>query len=513
MSKINFSNKLGLALNVSLVYVVISFVYILFSDYLITSLFTDIQTINLVSTLKSWGFVVITGVLIYLMIKKAKQDSADNEERFILLADLTIEGIILHKNGVVIDVNDSFLDLSGFKRKEVLGKNLIDIFIKDEYRLTCKENVKSQSTEPYEVQAKKKNGQDVWIQIIGKPYRFFGKNARVAAIRDISPQKNIEEKLRSKEAFLKSIIDNEPGCIKILDPKGGLLYMNPAGLSMIEVDELDSVKGACVYPMIVKEHRDAFIALTKSVFAGEQGILRFQIKGQKGTVHWLETHAVPLFDSKGDVESFLGITQNITIRKHAEDTIKNSEKKYRLLFENMTTGFALHDIICDEDGNPVNYRYLEANPAFEKLTGIKLADLIGKTIKEVLPHTEPYWIDVFGKVAITGESISCENFVAEIGKYFDTWVFSPQKGQFAVIFNDITIRKKAEKTLAEKEKILSVISDSTPLIMILVDAEYKVIKVNQTALNISERTEQQIFDEHPGRIINCLNSKYDIKGF
>ncbi len=512
MKKISFPIDFGMALKVSVIYVCISLVYILLSDYLVTSIFTELQTIRTISIFKGWGFVILSGVIIYLLIIRLQRIADDTEERFLLLADLTIEGIVLHKNGIVIDVNDAFLDLSGFKRKEVIGKNLIDIFIKEDYRLICSENVKSQNTEPYEVQAVKKNGQEFWIQIIGKPYRFFGKKARVAAIRDISQQKAAEDKLRSNELFQRTIIENEPECIKILGPNGDLRYMNPAGLKMIEVDDLELVKGKCVYPMILKEHREAFIDLTNRVFKGEQGTLQFLMMGVKGRKLWLETKAVPLFDNQGNVESLLGITQNITIRKHAEDTIKNSEKKYRLLFENMTTGFALHDIICDEDGKPVNYRYLEANPAFEKLTGIKLADVVGKTIKEVLPHIEPYWIDVFGKVALTGESISYENFVAEIGKYFDTWVFSPQKGQFAVVFNDITIRKKAEKTLAEQEKILSLISDSTPLIMILVDAEYKIIKVNQTALNISERSEPQVHKQGPGHIINCLNAKYDKRG-
>lgn len=512
MNKLSIFNKVGLALSVSLVYVIISLLYILFSDYLVISLFTDLRTISTISTFKGFGFVIVSGILIYYMIRKAQQNSADSEERFILLADLTIEGIVLHKGGVVIDVNDSFLKLSGFKRKEVLGKNLIDIFIHDNFKTLCIENVRSQNTEPYEVKAIKKNGQELWVQIIGKPYRFFGKNARVAAIRDISQQKSIEEKLKSKESFLKSIIDNEPECIKILGPKGELLFMNPAGLKMIEVENLDDVVGACVYPMILPEYRDSFIGLTKSVFAGEQGILRFQIKGQKGTLLWLETHALPLYDDNGKVESLLGITQNITIRKQAEDAIKYSERKYRLLFENMTTGFALHDIICDREGKPINYRYIEANPAFEKLTGIKIADIVGKTVKDILPQIEPYWIEVFGNVALNGESISYENYVTEIGKYYDTWAFSPQKGQFAVVFNDITIRKKAEKSLAEKEKILTLISNSTPLIMILIDADYKVIKVNQTALNISERTEKEVLEERPGHIINCVNANYNERG-
>ena len=79
--------------------------------------------------------------------------------------------------------------------------------------------------------------------------------------------------------------------------------------------------------------------------------------------------------------------------------LRESERKYRMLFENMMAGFALHEMIYDQQGRPLDYRYLEVNPAFERLTGIPGKALLGKTVKEVMPGTEQYWIDVFGKVA------------------------------------------------------------------------------------------------------------------
>jgi len=132
--------------------------------------------------------------------------------------------------------------------------------------------------------------------------------------------------------------------------------------------------------------------------------------------------------------------------------VRKNEKKYRQIFENMTNGCALHEIICDDRGKPISYRYLELNPAFEKLTGVPCSALLGKTILEVLPNTEEYWIETFGKVALTGEPIAYENYSRELGKFYDTWVFSPQKNQFAVIFSDITQRKRTEEALREAEE-------------------------------------------------------------
>ncbi|OGR16055.1 MAG: hypothetical protein A2X81_08905 [Desulfobacterales bacterium GWB2_56_26] len=132
--------------------------------------------------------------------------------------------------------------------------------------------------------------------------------------------------------------------------------------------------------------------------------------------------------------------------------IHQAEQNYRNLFSKMLNGFALHEIIC-RDGQPVDYRFLSVNPAFEALTGMKAEDLIGKTVLEVLPDTEPSWIDTYGQVALTGRPISFERYTAPLDQYFEVAAYCPAPGQFACIFQDITPRKKAdvEKSLLEKQ--------------------------------------------------------------
>lgn len=132
--------------------------------------------------------------------------------------------------------------------------------------------------------------------------------------------------------------------------------------------------------------------------------------------------------------------------KKESNELNDSEKKYKLLFDNMTSGFALHEMIYDEEGKPADYRYIEANPAFEKLTGFHADEIIGKTIKEISPNVEDHWIKTFGNVAIKGEPLNYTNFFKDSGKYFDTYVFSPEKDRFAVVFNDSTDRILATET-------------------------------------------------------------------
>ena len=135
--------------------------------------------------------------------------------------------------------------------------------------------------------------------------------------------------------------------------------------------------------------------------------------------------------------------------QHTQNALQESEQNYRNLFQNMTIGFALHDCIVDEQGRPCDYRFLQINPAFEQLTGLKADMLIGRRVLDVLPGTEPHWIQTYGQVALTGNSLQFENYSTELNKHFEVTAYSPQPGHFAVLFMDISDRKRYEDELRQ----------------------------------------------------------------
>ena len=137
-------------------------------------------------------------------------------------------------------------------------------------------------------------------------------------------------------------------------------------------------------------------------------------------------------------------------RKRAEQALRESEGKYRRLFESIEEGFCTIEVLFDENEKPIDYRFLEVNPAFEKQTGIK--DAHGRRMREIAPWHEEHWFEIYGKVALTGEPARFENRAEQLHRWFDVYAFrvgDPQERKVALLFNDITERKRTEEALRE----------------------------------------------------------------
>jgi len=148
-----------------------------------------------------------------------------------------------------------------------------------------------------------------------------------------------------------------------------------------------------------------------------------------------------------------GIAAYSRRRFDQERSLIDSERKFRSLFTSMQEGFALHEIICDREGTPIDYRYLEVNPAFEKLTGLGRSDVVGRTVREVMPGQQDSWIDAYGAVALTGESAHFERFYQGLGRDFEVTAYSPKPGQFATIFFDVTEQRRLQEEMIKAQKL------------------------------------------------------------
>ncbi|HOJ75138.1 MAG TPA: ATP-binding protein [Phycisphaerae bacterium] len=129
--------------------------------------------------------------------------------------------------------------------------------------------------------------------------------------------------------------------------------------------------------------------------------------------------------------------------------LRESEERYRLLFRTMLDGFALHEIAGDGSAAAGNYRFVEVNPAFERLTGLQAAHVQGRSVREILPEIGDELIQTYGRIASTGEPTYFECHVPSMDKHFEVAAFSPRPRQFACVFHDVTERKRAAEALEQ----------------------------------------------------------------
>ena len=188
-----------------------------------------------------------------------------------------------------------------------------------------------------------------------------------------------------------------------------------------------------------------------------------------GTTHWylFSVEPVPegIFVLSLDISERVRAEQELTRhRDHLGELVEartteleQVTERYRSLFSTMTEGFALHEIVCDAAGVPSDYRFLDLNPAFERLTGLERNKVVGKLVSEVLPGENPQWVEAYGKVALTGEPIHFEGFSAVLGRHYEVLSYRPAPGQFAVLFLDATERKLLEQ---ERERDLAAVAEA-----------------------------------------------------
>ncbi|MFN3980340.1 MAG: PAS domain S-box protein [Caldilinea sp.] len=262
----------------------------------------------------------------------------------------------------------------------------------------------------------------------------------------------ITEALQLSEERYRSYVNNAPYGVFVIDALGRYCEANPSAcrITGYPADELLTMSVTDLLPP------DAI----------EQGLRQFQTVQKEGYVYD-ETPFVRKDGSRGwwsvamvrlSPTRFLGYQADITAEREAEAARQQSEERYQTIFREMLDGFALHEILCNAQGEPEDYRYLAVNPAFERLTGLRADDVVGRTVLEVMPQIERYWIELYGRVALTREPIHCEHFTHSLGRHFEVTAFSPAPRQFATIFVDVTMRKRAEEELQRRDALLEALS-------------------------------------------------------
>lgn len=281
----------------------------------------------------------------------------------------------LDENGCFLSVNQAWLDALGYSREEVIGQNFGQ-FLHLDWQEHFKENFPRFKAIGeilgVEFEMVKKDGLPILVSFHGK----IGRNSQGDFQQTHCIFQDITE-FRRVEKEYKLFFDLVPDMVCIATTEGYFKKLNKSWQSVLGYT-LEELLAVPFLKLVHPDDREATLAQVSKQIAG-QPIIQFanRYRHKDGSYRWFEWRSTPVI---GDNLVF-AVARDVTERKLAEQNYQN-------LFKEMLDGFALHEIIYDEQGRPVNYRFLAVNPAFERLTGLKAADTVGRTVQEVLPGIE-----------------------------------------------------------------------------------------------------------------------------
>ncbi|MEO5960043.1 MAG: PAS domain S-box protein, partial [Opitutaceae bacterium] len=193
----------------------------------------------------------------------------------------------------------------------------------------------------------------------------------------------------------------------------------------------------------------------------------------------------------------LQLQMEIAERKEAETALRASEERYRSLFNSMDQGFCIVEVIFDAQDKPVDLCYLEVNPSFNIQTGLENA--LGKRASALMANYEAHWLEGFGKVARTGEPVRFSNEVKALKRWFEVYAFrlgGPESRKVAILFTNITERRRSEEALSEKARLIDLSNDA----IVVRDPEDKIRLWNKGAEKLFGWT----FEEVRGKDLHSL---------
>lgn len=323
------------------------------------------------------------------------------------------------------------------------------------------------------------------VEAFSGPVYLSGKKFNYSLVHDISLQKKMESDLIERERKFRNFFNSAPLGIFCVDLSGRITDHNQTLKKIMFLSEEEDLETLNVFrtPVFIQSGiSDQFRwCLDKPVSLSST----HHYTARNGDQKIFLIHFKTITDEFGRISGVQAMVEDRTSADQAEE-------KYQRLFSNMVNGFALHELILDDYGVPCDYRFLEVNPFFERMTGLEAKNVIGKTIKEVFKNIERFWIDIYSQVVFSGEPVHFIRYSEPLGKYYEVTAYKTSALQFAVIFNDVTRQKSEEE---EKNKFVYLVNQSTDFIG-LTDLEGKGIYLNPA-----------------GRLMAGLSEDDDIRNF
>jgi PAS domain S-box-containing protein len=318
-------------------------------------------------------------------------------------------------------------------------------------------------------------------------------------VRHIQKIREVEQHLQGSRNLVNAIVEGTPDIIFVKDRQGRYLLFNTAAEKLTGKSAAEVTGNDDTFLFRAEEAR--------AIMAGDQQVMALgqvmtKKEGLTTTDGMLRTFLAtkgPIFDARGEVSGLFGISRDITLSEEAEKALRESEMRYRSLFDHMMEGYAHCKMLFDESGRLVDFVYLDVNEAFERLTG--LTGVVGKRVTQVLSgvrESSPELFEIYGRVASTGKPERFEINFEPLKSWLSISVYSPEREHIVMVFDNITERKRAQEALQEVSQRLSLATAAGHLgiwdwnidndVLVWNDRMFELYGVSQGAFLVSRET-------------------------
>jgi PAS domain S-box-containing protein len=393
-------------------------------------------------------------------LRAALADLERSEAERLLAVDVLERGdavLVLDREFRIVLMNENEERLGRRSRSECLGRNVWEVFPEGasketRFRAAFERVMRERTPESFEEYYAPL---EVWTSVSVYPTRHGG---IAAFIRDVTEGKRAEEALREQEAFASRILASSLNGIYVMDLGAGAVYVNAryTQLTGYGLDDLRALGPDLVTALFHPEDRDRMRAhLGALVRAADGEVLDLEYRFRARDGHWMTCFSRETPFARGPdgrVRQLIGTFVDVTELRRAETTARESEARYQTLFEAMSEAFAVFEIVVDPQGAPSDARFLEVNPAFERLTGLTRADVAGRLLSEVAPKESAFWVGAYVEIEATGTPVRVEHRSTVVHRDYEVYGFSPRPRQLALLFVDVTDRKRVEQELRDADR-------------------------------------------------------------
>jgi PAS domain S-box-containing protein len=378
----------------------------------------------------------------------AENRHRENEAQYRTIIENTFDLIISYTPDGFIRYASPQVARYGYTPDDVIGRNLLEFIHPDDHeRITnnLRHAVETGGEFLTECRLVGNDGTIYYVEEINKNVREGDTVVQITGVvRDITDRKYAEQIINARDELIKNTIESlaHPFYVVNADDYSIALANSATGFN---ISSERSTCHALMYDLSAPceaPHCPCPLAIVKKTKQPARVEHVYTDAGEKRRVS--EVHGYPILDAQGNVRQMIEYALDITDRKQAEEGLRNSEEKYRTLYSSMNEGMALHELICDENGTPLDYLLIDVNPAYEQILGLEQRAVIGRRATEVYQTAEAPFLKVYAQVVESGDPVHFEQYIESMNRTFRISAFSTGHARFATIFEDITPHKQYE---------------------------------------------------------------------